>query len=91
MPGGAGLSRVGAIKGVDMRTLETDFVALQTLHGLFEEALARGGESRYVILLPLDRSINMLEDLLDRVGDFCTNTIARNQSDLAHKVSFCVS
>ena len=60
-------------------TLEADFVALHALDGLFEETLASRGDTRDVILLPLNGGIDMLEDLLDRVCDFGANTISGNK------------
>lgn len=68
--------------GVEQRTLESNFIALQTLHGLFEQALASGGEAGYVILFPFNRSVDMFENLLNRVGNFCTNSVSRDQCNL---------
>jgi hypothetical protein len=63
-------------------TLETDPVALQALHGLLEQLLTAGGNAGDVVLFPLDRSVYMLEDLLNGVGDFGTNTVTGNKSNL---------
>jgi hypothetical protein len=63
-------------------TLEADPVALQALHGLLEQLLTTGGNAGDVVLFPLDRSVYMLEDLLNRVGDFGTNTVTGDKSNL---------
>lgn len=59
-------------------TLETNAIALQAIHSLPEQVLSGGGHSRNVVLFPLNRSIYMLEDLLDRVGNFSPDTITWN-------------
>ena len=64
------------------RTLETNPVAPQTLHSLLEENLALGGHARDVVLLPLNGGVDVLEDLLDRVGNFVTNTVTGDEGDL---------
>lgn len=64
------------------RTLKPDAVPLQTLEGLLEHGLAAGSLARDVILFPFNGSVDVLEDLLDRVGDFCTNTITGDESNL---------
>lgn len=61
--------------GREEDTLETDAVAAETLHSLREELLAGGGHTRDIVLLPLDGRVDVLEDLLDGVGDFVSNTI----------------
>jgi hypothetical protein len=63
-------------------TLEADPVALQALHGLLEQLLTTGGNARDVVLFPLDRSVYMLEDLLNGVGDFGTNPVTGDKSNL---------
>ena len=65
-------------------TFETDTIALQAVHGLSEEVLSGGGHSRDIVLFPLNRSIYMFKDLLDRVGNFGSNTVTWNQGDLCH-------
>lgn len=65
-------------------TLETDTVALQAVHGLSEEVLPGGRHSGDIILLPLNWGIDVFEDLLDRVGNFSSDTVPRNQRDLCH-------
>jgi hypothetical protein len=83
MPFRTGFSRIlAAYRFLGKLTLETDSVAFQTLHGLFEETLASRGEAGDIVLFPFNRGIDMLEDLLDRIGNFCTDTITRDQSDL---------
>ena len=59
-------------------TLETDTVALQTVHGLPEEVLSSGGHSRDIVLFPLNGSVDVFEDLLDGVGNFSPNTVTWN-------------
>lgn len=59
-------------------TLEADSVALQTLQSLLEEILAIGGHTGNVVLFPVNGSIGILENLLDRVGNFFTDTVTRN-------------
>lgn len=65
-------------------TFETDTVALQAVHGLTEEVLSGGRHSGDIVLLPLNGSIDMFENLLDGVGNFSSDTVARNQRDLCH-------
>ena len=72
-----------SIKYVEL-TLETDAVALQTVHGLSEEVLSSGGHSGDIVLFPLNGSVDVFEDLLDRVGNFSSDTITWNQGDLCH-------
>ena len=64
------------------RTLQTDPVALQALQSLLEELLAVGGHARDIVLFPLNGSVGVLKDLLDGVGDFLTDTVTGNESDL---------
>ena len=69
--------------GMDrVRTLETDPVAPQTLHSLLEENLALGGHAGDVVLLPLNGSVDILEDLLDGVGNLVTNTVTGDEGHL---------
>ena len=69
--------------GMDrVRTLETDPVAPQTLHSLLEENLALGGHAGDVVLLPLNGSVDILENLLDGVGDLVTNTVTGDEGHL---------
>ena len=65
-----------------VRTLETDPVAPQTLHSLLEENLALGGHAGNVVLLPLNGGVNVLEDLLDGVGNLLADTITGDEGDL---------
>ena len=65
-------------------TLETDAVALQTVHGLSEEVLPGSSHSGDIVLLPLDGSVDMFKYLLDGVGNFSPDTVTRNQRDLCH-------
>ena len=65
-----------------VRTLETDPVAPQTLHSLLEENLALGGHAGDVVLLPLNGSVDILEDLLDGVGNLLADTITGDEGDL---------
>ena len=64
------------------RTLETDAIPLQALHGLLEELFAGGGHARDIVLLPLNGRIHVLEDLLDGVGDLSTNTVTGYEGNL---------
>lgn len=68
-------------------TLEANFVALQTFHGLDEEGLACRGHSREVILLPLNGGINVFKDFLHGVCDFCTDTISWDEGNLMDNVT----
>lgn len=63
-------------------TLEADTVTLEGLHCLLEKLLATRGHSRNIVLFPLDRSIDVLEDFLHGVGDFRTNTVTGDKSNL---------
>lgn len=65
-------------------TLEADAIALQTVHSLSEEVLPSGRHSRDIVLVPLNGSVDVFENLLDGVGNFCSNTVAWNQGDLCH-------
>jgi hypothetical protein len=59
-------------------TLETELVALEGSNRLAEELLrvdATSLDTRDVDLLPLNRNIVRLEDLLDRLGDLSTDTV----------------
>lgn len=67
----------------NLRTLQAYAIALEALHSLLEERLARRGHSGHIILLPFNRGIDIFEDLLDRVCDFCTYTITGNERHLA--------
>jgi hypothetical protein len=63
-------------------TFKTDSVSLETVHCLYEEIFASGGHAGYVVLFPFYRGVDVLEDLLDRVSDFCTYAVAWYQRDL---------
>lgn len=65
-------------------TLEANAIALQAVHGLSEEILSGGGHSRDIVLVPLNGSIDVLEDLLDGVGNFSSDTVTWNQGDLPY-------
>ena len=65
-------------------TLETDTVALQTVHGLSEEVLSSGRHSGDIVLFPLNGSVDVFEDLLHGVGNFSSDTVTWNQGDLRH-------
>lgn len=67
-----------------MHTLETDTVAPQTLHSLLEEVLALGRHARDVVLLPLNGSVDVLEDLLHGVRDLVTDTISGDEGHLVN-------
>ena len=69
-------------EGCHKRTLKTNPVAPQTLHSLLEENLALGGHAGNVVLLPLNGGVNVLEDLLDGVGNLVTNTISGDEGNL---------
>jgi hypothetical protein len=49
----------------ETRTLESNFVAFQALHSLLEESFTRGGHAGDIILLPLYRSVDRLENLFN--------------------------
>lgn len=59
-------------------TLEPDLVALHALYSLLEEIFIGGRGAGDIVLLPLYRGVDMLEDLLDRVGDLSTDTVTGN-------------
>lgn len=65
-----------------MFTLQADAVALQALHGYFKEILACRGHARDIVLFPFDRCVDIVKNLLDRVGDFSANAISGNERDL---------
>ena len=67
--------------GSGERTLKTDPGAPPTLHSLLEEVLALGGHAGDVVLLPLNGSVDILENLLDGVGDLVTNTVTGDEGD----------
>ena len=64
------------------RTLESNTVTLQALKSLLEDGLATGSLARDVILFPLNGSVDVLEDLLDGVGDLSTNTVTGYEGNL---------
>ena len=65
-------------------TLEADAIALQAVHSLSEEVFPCGRHSRDIMLVPLNGSVDVFENLLDGVSNFGSNPIARNQGDLCH-------
>lgn len=67
---------------MDMITLQADTVALETLHGLFEEVLACRGHAGDVVLFPFYGCVDIVEDFLDGVGDFSADAIAGYKRDL---------
>lgn len=71
----------------DTFTFQADAVALQTLHGLFEEVLASRGHAGDIVLFPLDGCIDIVENLLDGVCDFGANAIAGNERDLTREIN----
>ena len=73
------------------RTLETNPVAPQALHSLLEENLALGGHARDVVLLPLNGCVDVLEDILDGVGNLVTNTVTGDDGDLKRILRPCSS
>jgi hypothetical protein len=65
-------------------TLETELVALEGGDGLTEEflgVLVAGLDTGNIDLLPLDWDVVGLEDGLDRLGDFSSDTITWDQGD----------
>jgi hypothetical protein len=64
------------------RTLESNFITLQALHGLLEKSFTGGRHARDIILFPFYRRVDRLEDFFDRFCDFLTNSIARNKGHL---------
>lgn len=71
----------------DAFTFQADAVALQTLHGLFEEILACRGHAGDIVLLPFDGCVNIVENLLDGVSDFSTDTITGDERDLMGEIN----
>src|ERR1700761_2859753 len=63
-------------------TLETDSVALQTIHSLLEQSLSRRCHSGYIVLFPLNGSVDVFENLFYGVCDFCANTVTWDKGDL---------
>ena len=63
-------------------TLKSDTVAPQALHSLLEENLALASHARDVVLLPFNGGVDMLEDLLDGVGNLLADTITGDEGDL---------
>ena len=84
-----GLACLGSANVRERRTLKTNTVAPQTLHSLLEENLALGGHAGDVVLLPLNGSVDILEDLLDGVGNLVTNTISGNEGNLRRRLRTC--
>lgn len=66
-------------RGRHERTLQTHLRAAQTVHGLLELRVAALHLARQVKLLPLDRHVQTVKDLLDRVRDLLTDTVTGNQ------------
>ena len=64
-----------------MRTLQADLVPPQRLHRLLEELVAAGRLARHVVLLPLDRHLERLEDFLDAVGHLLADTVTGHERD----------
>ena len=64
------------------RTFETNPVAPQALQCGLEEVLALRGHAGDIVLLPLNGRVNVLEDLLDRVRNFLSDTISGDERDL---------
>lgn len=74
----------GTLDGGVEDTLETELVALERGDRLSEEllgVLVTGLDTGDIDLLPLDGDVVGLEDLLDGLGDFGTNTITGDQGD----------
>lgn len=72
---------------MDIFTLQADAVALQTLHGLIEEILVCRGHAGDIVLFPFDRCVDIVENLLDGVGDLSANTIAGDERDLMRGIN----
>lgn len=64
------------------RTLQSDLVALQALHGALEERVVAASLARDVVLVKLDRDVDVLEDLLDRVGELGADAVTRDEGNL---------
>ena len=60
-------------------TLQPDLVPLQAVHRLLEQGLAARRLPADIKLLPLDRHVDGLENLLDTVGDFGADSVTRNE------------
>ena len=73
--------RVVSVDGGVEDSLESDLVTLERLHGTLELGLVTVGLARDVVLLPLDGDVERGKDLLDRVGDFVTDTISGDEGD----------
>jgi hypothetical protein len=67
------------------RTFEANLVSFQAFHGLFEKSLARGGDTRDVVLLPLNGGIDMLKYFLDGICDLLADTISRDECNLSRQ------
>lgn len=77
------------VNGNDKLTLETNSVALQAVHGLLEKSLSGGGHTRDVVLVPLNGGIDVLEDLLDRICNFCADSVSGDEGNLLLVIRAC--
>lgn len=64
---------------VDGRTLQPNLVPLQTVHSLPEQGFSTRRLTADIVLFPLDGHVDRLEDLLDTVGDFRTDTVTGDE------------
>jgi hypothetical protein len=62
-------------------SLEPDLVTLERLHSPLELGLVAVGLARDVVLFPLDGDVERGKDLLDRVGDFGSDTVSGDEGD----------
>jgi hypothetical protein len=60
-------------------TLQSNLVPLQTVHRLPEQGLTARRLTANIKLLPLDGNIDRLENLLDTVGDFGTDSVSGDE------------
>lgn len=64
------------------QTLESNLVPLQALHSSPEHRVVSSVLASNIVLVELDGDVDVLEDLLDRVGDLRSDTISGDEGDL---------
>ena len=62
-------------------TLDTNLVTTKGSNGFLEKFVIFRGQTRNIVLFKFNRNVGGLEDILDRGGNFLTDTITRNKSD----------
>lgn len=70
-------------EGEGPHTLESDLVPLERVHRPLEERRIVRSRAGNVELLELDGNVDVLEDLLDRLGDLLSNTVTGDEGDLS--------